>query len=247
MKKAFFILLCLQLSHSYAAKKEKNTEIKYRTFFGQCPSRTAGTLTLKLVKEFEKEKSLKDVKEVILKEKLKEKHFIANYQIKYDPLKDLLKFRFDCPRPLTKVQVYKDGGLDSYEAILVEDGELYDPTYEVILREEKKLKSNLPNLAIPVKLIDKAKRIELTELIEDLGPELMKMTSEIILDNSNKLTIILSIHGSPTSTFFGDEQWSEKVKKLQRIVGHMRNKKKIPAVINMTNLKKVVVRFSDKF
>ncbi|MFZ8932425.1 MAG: hypothetical protein ACO20H_00785 [Bacteriovoracaceae bacterium] len=225
----------------------KKKESKYRTFFGNCPSRTAGTLTLKLVKEFEKNRSLHDVKKIILKEDLKDKHFIASYKINYDPLKDLLKFKFNCPKPLTKVQVYKDGGLDSYEAILVDDGELYDPTYEVILREEKKLTTPLPSLALPVKLIDKKKRLEITDLIHEMGPELQAMTSEIILDNSNELTVILSIKGSPTSTFFGNKQWSEKVKKLQKLIAHMRIKKKIPTVINMTNLKKVVVRFSDKF
>ena len=243
MKIIFLSLLFASTAFSNTPPS-KDGEIKYRTFFGNCPSRTAGTLTLKLVKEFEKNKSLYDVKEMILQEDLKEKHFIASYKVNYNPLKDLLKFKF---KPLTKVQVYKDGGLDSYEAILVDDGELYDPTYEVILREEKKLKGNLPSLALPVKLIDKAKRLEITDLIHEMGPEIQKMTSEIILDNSNDLTIILSINGSPTSTFFGNEQWSEKVEKLQRLLAHMKTKKKIPTVINMTNLKKVVVRFSDKF
>ena len=129
----------------------------------------------------------------------------------------------------------------------MEDGELYDPTYEVILRDEKKLKKSLPSLALPMKLIDKEKRLEITQLIKNLGDTLQGMTSEIILNDSNELTIILSIEGNPTSTFFGDDEWEKKVKKLQRIVSHMKNKKKIPSVINLTNLKKVVVRFSDKF
>ncbi|MDH5580535.1 MAG: hypothetical protein OEY33_01390, partial [Bdellovibrionales bacterium] len=207
--KLFFFFSLIFAQTLTANIQPKNKESKYRTFFGNCPSRTAGTLTLKLVKEFEKNRSLHDVKKIILKEELKDKHFIASYKINYDPLKDLLKFKFNCPKPLTKVQVYKDGGLDSYEAILVDDGELYDPTYEVILREEKKLTSPLPSLALPVKLIDKEKRLEITDLIHEMGHELQSMTSEIILDNSNELTVILSINGSPTSTFFGDKQWSE--------------------------------------
>ncbi len=57
-------------------QKEK---VKYRSSFGYCPSRTAGTLTLKLVKTFEENRSLKAVKEKIINDNLLDEHFISDY------------------------------------------------------------------------------------------------------------------------------------------------------------------------
>ena len=50
----------------------KKNKIKYRTFFGRCPSRVAGSLTLGLVKEFERRSLLSDVKKKIINEKSRE-------------------------------------------------------------------------------------------------------------------------------------------------------------------------------
>jgi hypothetical protein len=66
--------------------------------------------------------------------------------------------------------------------------------------------------------------------------------------NENKeLTIILSINGTPSSVFMGPDEWGEKSAKLDKIVNYMELKEKIPAIINLTNSKKVVVKFKDKF
>jgi hypothetical protein len=43
----------------------------------------------------------------------------------------------------------------------------------------------------------------------------------------------------------GLDEWEEKVAKLDKIVNYMELKEKIPAVINLTNSKKVVVKFRD--
>lgn len=246
----FFLIMALSLqpiTQINAAVDSNEGEVKYRTSFGNCPSRTAGTLTLKLVKAFENNLSLSDVKDEIISEKLKEKHFISNYQIKYEPLKKLLKFNFECPKPLMKVQVYKDNGLDSYEAILVEDGFLYDPTYEVLLRGEKKLNYHLPHLALPIDKIQSPLRNIITKMIGNLKVSFRKKISELIIDEKNEMTIILSIKGRPSSIFLGTDAWDEKMVKLQKIVSYMEGKNKIPAVINLTNPEKVVVKFSDKF
>ncbi len=111
-----------------------NATIKYRTSFGNCPSRTAGSLTLKLVKIFEGNRSLKDVKDYITSEKIMEKYFLSDYQIDYDPLKKIISLNLECPNPLMKVQIYKRNAIDSYDAILLEHGKLYDPTYMVLLK-----------------------------------------------------------------------------------------------------------------
>jgi hypothetical protein len=145
-----------------------------------------------------------------------------------------------------KVEIYKDEGLDSYEAILVDNGELFDPTYEVLLRNEKKLKKDLPSLALPVGEIDKKIQIKLSELIKSMNASTREELSEIIIGEDLEMTMILSVYGRPSSVFLGQNSWGKKLKKLNRILSYMKKKNKIPAIINLTNLKKVVVKFNDK-
>ncbi|OUR93006.1 hypothetical protein A9Q84_21115 [Halobacteriovorax marinus] len=226
---------------------DKRQEVKYRTSFGQCPSRAAGTLTLQLIKSFEKNKSLKDVKTKIVKDKLDEKHFISSYKIKYDPLKKYLHFQYECPEPLMKVQIYKEGGLESYEAILVENGKLFDPTYEVLLRTENKLNYELPFLALPVGEMDEKIQKDITKLVGGMPLKFRKKLAEVIINEDKELTIILSLNNHPSSVFMGLDEWSVKMTKLEKIVKYMELQNKIPAIINLTNSKKVVVKFNDKF
>lgn len=221
-------------------------DLKYRTFFGRCPSRVVGNLTLKLVKIFEENQSLKDVKERILLERLDEKHFLASYDIKYDPIKKFLTFNFDCPEPLMKVQIYKQNGLEYYTAILVDNGKLFDPTYEYILETENKISAKLPSLALPVGEIDKKIQMRITMMVKSLPSEFRNKISEVILDEEQKLTVIVSHLGKPTSAFLGKDNWELKSEKLKKIINYMAEKKKTPSIINLTNDKKVVVKFSSK-
>ncbi len=197
------------------------------------------------MKEFEKNQSLRDVKLLILKDKLEEKHFISEYRIEYNPIGKQLNFDFDCPEPLMKVQVYKDSGMESYEAILVSNGKLYDPTYEVLLRSEKKLTRDLPYLALPVGEMDAEIQGKITALINKMEPEFQLKLSEVIVSESKDLTIILSVKNRPSSVFMGNTDWDEKLTKLDKIVNYMEGKNKIPTIINLTNAKKVVVKFND--
>lgn len=218
-------------------------KVKYKTFFGNCPSKVAGSLTISLIKEFEKNNSLKAVKEKIVEDELYDKHFLSYYKVNYDPASKLLTFRYDCPSPLMKVQIYKENGDEFYTSILVDNGKLFDPTYEVLLRSSNKLKGKLPSLAMPVTLINKEKHHQVTDLINKLDKNIANGLSEIILNSSGDLTMILSINDRPSSVFIGKEYWSEKVEKLVKVIDFMKTKKTIPAVINLTNSKKIVVKF----
>jgi len=240
----FFLLKLLIVSNLFAANF-KQKKVQYKTYFGSCPSKVAGKLTLILMSEFDKGHSLFDLKEKIIKDKLDEKHFLSSYKINYFPADNLIKFKFDCPKPLMKAQIYKESGEEFYTAILVEGGKFVDPTYEILLRAEKKLTKPLPHLAFPVSLIDSKIEGDLTELVSKFNKEYQGKISEIIVDEKKKLTLILSINRNPTSAFLGNEYWSEKVGKLVKIIDYMKEKKTIPAVINLTNSKKVVVKFSD--
>ncbi len=238
----FFTLIVSNLSFSssprYFAKK-----VQYRTFFGSCPSKAVGRLALTLMKEFEVEKSLLAIKKKIVDDKLNEKYFLSSYNINYSPADNMIRFQFDCPKPLLKVQIYKKSGEEFYTAILVDSGELYDPTYEVLLRGEKKLKESLPHLALPADKINGNFHKDIAHLLNIVGEDFSKRISEIILNEKDELTVILSVGRKPSSAFFGKDYWGEKMSKLQKIVSYMGGKKKIPSVINLTNSKKVVVKF----
>jgi hypothetical protein len=213
---------------------------------GKCPTRPAGTMALQIVKTFEQSQSLKDVKQKIIDEKWSDKYFVSDYKIQYDPYSKTLNLNLNCPEPLMKVQIYKSGSTESYEAILVDNGQLYDPTYEVLLRSEKKLSVPLPYLALPVGDMEDRVQKDLTGLVKEMRPELRKKLSEVILNDSKELTIILSISGHPSSVFLGPDEWKDKMVKLDKIVNYMELKEKIPSIINLTNSKKVVVKFKDK-
>src|SRR5690606_19343316 len=105
---------------------------------------------IKLIKTFEEKNSLRDVKKDIVENNLVKKHFLSSYKIKYNPIGNHLALNFNCPKPLMKAQIYRENGQESYDAILVDNGTLVDPTYEVLLRSEKKLTRQLPYLALPV-------------------------------------------------------------------------------------------------
>ena len=102
-------------------------------FFGKCPSRVAGALTLSLVREFEKKRLLSDKKKIIMRSWLQLSTLYPPMKLSLIPLKSFLDIKLDCPLPLMRVQIYKSNGQESYEALLVDNGKLFDPTYEEIL------------------------------------------------------------------------------------------------------------------
>jgi hypothetical protein len=248
MKNIILLITIVQFSLAYAAKEEKLllSNLKYKTFFGQCPANLAGKLTLTLMKEFEKSSSLKSVKSLIIKDKLDEKYFLSEYRISFDPLEKVLKFEYECPKALMRVQIYKENGDEFYTAILTEHGKLVDPAYEMLLKAEKKLQGKLPNLALPVASLDNKSHLKIAELFLAVGTEINQKISEVIVNDNGDLTIILSFDGKPTTAFLGKDYWSEKVGKLTKVIDYMKEKKSTPAIINLTNAKKIVVKFSDK-
>ena len=235
------------VSSSLGPTEQFSADLSYRSNLGKCPTRPAGTMALLAVKTFEQTQSLRDVKLKILNEKWSEKYFVSDYKIQYDPFSKVLDLNFNCPEPLMKVQIYKKDSPESYEAILVDNGQLFDPTYEALLRSEKKLTQDLPYLSMPIGEMDDKVQKDITNLVKDMRPGLRKKLSEVILNDAKELTIILSINGHPSSVFMGLEEWNDKLVKLDKIVNYMELKEKIPAIINLTNSKKVVVKFNDKF
>lgn len=242
---SFLILLPL-IAQSNVPDKFTQKNINYRTSFGECPSKSSGMLTLILMKEFEKQHSLKDVKEKILNEKLDEKYFLSDYRISYNPVIKTLRVNLECPEPLAKVQVYKPNGEEHYSAILADNARMYEPQYENLMKAEKRLSHNLPLLAISIEQIEASAPVELANFIKKMEIDLRKQVSEIIVSKNNDLTIIFALGGKATSVFMGAELWDEKLSKLTKIVGYVGKNKRYPSSINLVNSKKVVVKFSDK-
>jgi hypothetical protein len=220
--------------------------ISYRTYFGECPTKSSGMLTLILMKEFEKTKSLKNVKEKILSEKLDEKYFLSDYRISYNPVIRTLRIHLECPEPLAKVQVYKPNGQEHYSAILGDNARMYEPHYENLMKAEKKLTTHLPLLAMSMEQLDGSAPTDVAGLIKKMEVNLRMQISEIIVSKNNELTIIFALGGKATSVFMGAELWEEKLTKLAKIVGYVGKNKRYPSSINLVNSKKVVVKFSDK-
>ena len=232
---------------AFAGVPESFTQknISYRTYIGECPSKSANSFAMIVMKEFEKKNSLKDVKEKILNEKLDEKHFLSDYRINYNPVIKTLRINLECPEPLAKVQVYKSNGEEHYSAILGDNAKMYEPGYENLMKLEKKITGNLPLLAISMQQLEGDAPTELAHFIKLMGKDLRQQISEIIISKNNDLTIVFALGGKATSVFMGADLWDEKLIRLSKIVGYVQKNKRYPGSINLVNSKKVVVKFSD--
>lgn len=242
------LLIALTAIPAWANLPESFTQknIQYKTYFGSCPSKSSAIFALTVMKEFEKEHSLKDVKERIIKEKLDEKYFLSDYRISYNPVIKTLRVSLECPEPLAKVQVYKANGEEHYSAILGENAKLYEPQYENLMKMDKKLTHNLPLLAVSTEQLNGDAPTNLARFIKLMEMDLRTQISEIILSKNNDLTIVFALGRKATSVFLGAELWDDKLTKLHKIVGYVTKSKRFPSSINLVNMKKVVVKFSDK-
>lgn len=220
-----------------------HNNLKYRTSFGECPTKSSGDLAIIIMREFEKTRSLMSVKEKILAEKLDEKYFLSTYSVNYNPVTQTLRMNFDCPEPLVRVQVYRDNGKEHYSAVMVSTGKLYDPSYEMILKAEKRLLYDLPSLAIPVNDLETDVHVSFTRFATKLDANLRQKISEIIISDNKELSIVFSLGGKTTSVFLGAELWENKLEKLEKIISYVDKSQKYPSTINLTNAKKVVVKF----
>ncbi len=243
-------ILLLATTLGMADELTPTSNISFRTSFGGCPKKVAGAFALIVLQEFERTYSLRSVKKKIYQEKLTQKHFVSQYSIKYSPMKHVLELQLECPEPFMNVQFFKESGLESYNAILVANGELYDPSYEMLLNTENKLTKKLPFLALPDPAGDLEAGVRgqisaITEVIRKMSPEFRSNLSEIIITDKKNLTIILSVEGRTSSVFFGEKEWAEKVVVLQRTIKYLLEKQRIPTIINLTDSKKMVVKFAE--
>jgi hypothetical protein len=221
---------------------EQNS-ITYKTTFNGCPSRSSGELAILIMKDFERTRSLRKIKERFNQERWEDKYFLSNYSVNYNPVSKSLKIHMECPKPLVRVQVYKENGSEHYSAIMVDSGKLVDPAYEMILRAEKLLVTELPTLAIPVRELEGEAHENFTRFAKQLNEQTRSKISEIIINENKELSIVFSLGHRSTSVYLGHDLWEVKLEKLIKIISYVEKSQKYPSSINLTNVKKVVVKF----
>ena len=242
MKQLLFYIYLLTNVYANSSIQFVKTKINYTLNFGSCPMKSAGDLAILLAKEFDNSKSLYKLKKKMVEERYKEIYFLSEYSINYNPILKKLSFKFQCPRLLAKIQISKDSG-QSFMGSLVETGEVFDPQYEVLLRREKMIDGSIPYFALSLKNLNEQKHLPVVQLLKQMHPVIYQKTSEVILNESSELVLILNSKMRATSVFLGREYWDEKLQKLIKIQEYFSQKEKIPSVINLTSNKKVVVRF----
>lgn len=218
------------------------TKTQYTLSFNTCPMKSSGDLAILLAKEFDLSKSLYKLKKKIVEERYKENYFLSEYQISYNPILKKLAFNFECPSLIAKIQITKENG-ESFLGSLVDTGEVFDPQYEVLLKREKIISTQIPYFAISIKNLNEQKQLGVVRLLKQMNPQIYLQVSEVILNDSEELTLILKSKSKAVSVLLGKEYWDDKITKLIKIQEHFSRKDKKPVVINLTSNKKVVVRF----
>ncbi|OFZ14309.1 MAG: hypothetical protein A2X86_05525 [Bdellovibrionales bacterium GWA2_49_15] len=238
-----FIYLVIQTPSLFA------NNYSYKSFFGSCPARPASEFALLIAKRFEEKKSLGDLKKYLENGHHSERYFVSNYKVDFDPLYERITIKLECPGPIYRVTFYSTKGTrpKSYDdLILASDGNFYNKIFADFLTEEGKLTKKLPILAMPESRYGRELWSGLKRISTSIyGLELEKNLTEMIVNKDGTLTLILSINSHPVSVFFGKNEWEDKILKLGRLVTYTQNQQRIPSIVNMTNSKKVVVKFSE--
>ncbi len=113
------------------------------------------------------------------------------------------------------------------------------------MKAEKRLNHSLPLLAISTKQLEGEVPSRLAKFIAQMDKEHRSQISEIILSKTSDLTIVFAFSGRATSVFLGADLWEDKLVKLTKIIDYVHKNKRYPGSINLVNVKKVVVKFSD--
>ncbi len=221
-------------------------ELKYKVEFGTCPKKTTGDLTLKILDKFRISKSLLEAKKYILDKDLESKFFLSSYDIKFNPVSNELDLSFNCPEPLARLQVYNENGTESYFSVLSKNGKKVDPNYENALRAEKILTAPLPVLSMNKSQINKQRLIDISRYLEKIDKKLVRRISDLIIDENDRLIIIIRNPNHAITAFVGQDDWKNKSKRLLKSIEYFDQKKKYPQYVRFLNSKKIVVKFSHR-
>jgi hypothetical protein len=221
------------------------TDTKYVIHNNQCPRIHVGKLALGIIKDYESGQSLLSIKEKMTNDGAVEKFFLKDYHVDFNPIARKFTFQFECPRPLLKAQIYDAKLKKSYMGILGDNGEMMDPSFEVVLRQEGMLREKLPFMAINWDDLVAHKQTKVVKLLDLFPKQVRSNLSEVILNSDDELTLILKTKLKGMSVFMGDDSWDIKLDKLTKVINHFEKLDRMPMLVNMASVKKVVVKFTD--
>ena len=223
-----------------AAVSLSKSEIKVD--FGTCPKKPTGDFVFKTSKIFEKNRSLKEVKIFATENRLKQKHFLRDYKITYNPVKKTLNYFLECSEPILKVSAIAEKGKIAYDVVLSEDGHTHDPSYLVYLRSEDG-SLNISKAALPVDMMTKANKDELVLLARQMKNLNKISLRELIFTKTGEMTMIIGKKKKIISVFLGKSFWKKKLDKLDKIISYLDAKQKTPSLVNLTDMEKAVIKF----
>ena len=99
LKLLFIITAVLSVNPVFSAISQK---VKYKTTFNNCPSRSAGKFAMRLLKTYERNRSLYDVKSDIEENFLTDKHFVEKYSVNIDPSKNIMNINLSLSKTSVK-------------------------------------------------------------------------------------------------------------------------------------------------
>ena len=210
--------------------------------FGMCPKKPAGDFVFQTSKVFEKNHSLKDVKIFTTENRLKQKHYLSDYKISYNPVSKTLNYYLDCSQPILKVSAIDEKGKVAYDIVLTQDGVTHDPSYLVYLRSDDG-KINIAKAALPLSMMNKSNKEELVLLARQMKNLNKISLRELIFADSGEMTMIIGKNKKIISVFLGKSFWKQKLDKLDRIISHLEAKRKTPTLVNLTDIEKAVIKF----
>jgi hypothetical protein len=240
----FNFLFLFLIDPPVAYSKIKNRSVQY----GFCPKVVVDKIVDDLITEFNEKTSLWALKKYLVQKNNNNVSFISDYKIDYKLINNQLNFSFDCFIPFFRVHVYQNISGEFTEinnGILVDNGTLLDPTYEILIKNENKLQKELPVLSITNKYNEMDLKI-ISKHFQNLSLGFKEKVSEFILNDDKSLIVILSYNEKSLSVFMGKNDWNEKWNSLIKIVQSFSLNEKIPSTINLINKDKVVVKFSTE-
>jgi hypothetical protein len=157
----------------------------------------------------------------------------------------------NCSRPLFRVH-FKNNDLEIFEKTLAEDGHLYGPHYEYLYYHDRNVnkknrthnKVDLSYLTIAEKHRENKKFFsEIKNLFQLQQYFFKRYVSEVIFDDDDMLTFVLRHSGGSSVVYFGKNLWVDKLQALKSIMTTFEKKNVLPHLLDLTDLKKVVVKF----
>lgn len=241
MKQFFFFLFIFNTNLFSQTIVTKN--VHHLVNYENCPESSSNEFIVKTLEDFNNKKSLYELNQKIINNKLKEKYYLNNLKISYSPIKNTLHYFLHCPKALAKVQVYNEKNSLKFSAIFTDENDYFDPNFENDLLSNNLIKSALPNLIMSNENIELAEKINLNEIIKKLSTYKNKSIVEMIYDKNKNLTVILLNQDITSSIFLGNGMWLEKELKLRSVLDYLDRENKIPNKINIENINKVILKF----